>query len=105
MTSEYVLRPFVKTFLAQLSRLGFGLAVWTSARKKSVIPIITELFTESGIPLVFAWYQEKCTETYLHQQEHMRADGSSDGGRVLVKDLSRVWKSFRRYNASNTVSV
>jgi hypothetical protein len=71
----------------------FTLAVWTSARKKSVAPIIEELFVKNGVPLAFVWYQERCTETY------------TEGSVVLVKDLSQVWQSFSRFDASNTVSL
>ena len=91
MSTQYKIRPFVKEFLIRISKL-FTIAVWTSARKKSVVHIINELFHENGVPLAFQWYQEKCTE--IHQDDSV----------VLVKDLAHVWRSFPRFNSSNTVS-
>ena len=40
----------------------FTLAVWTSTMIYNAKNIVKELFTDNDIPLLFTWYNDKCTE-------------------------------------------
>jgi hypothetical protein len=93
-SQEYVPRPFVSDFLKQMSET-FILAIWTSMRKNSSKKLISELFIDHGIPLLFVWYQAKC-RTIPNTE-------IPDGKPLFCKDLEKVWKEFPSYNQENTV--
>jgi hypothetical protein len=93
-SQDYVPRPFVSEFLKQMSET-FILAIWTSMRKNSSKKLISELFIDNGIPLLFVWYQAKC-RTIPNTE-------IPDGKPLFCKDLEKVWKEFPSYNQENTV--
>ena len=100
MSSQYVLRPFVKEFLKYMSS-RFKIAIWTSARKANVLDIINNLFVSNNISLEFEWYQGRCTKV-LNKTIKAKNERGEDRP-VLVKKLSVVWKEFPNYHRGNTV--
>ena len=95
-------RPHLHEFMAWCSQ-RFELAVWSTAQRKNLDPMIRLAF--HGLPpprLVFD--QTNCTDTgQLHP-------GDTTGThRVLIKELARLWADARldsgRYGAANTLLI
>ena len=95
MTNNYQFRPYVREFLVHISKM-YLIAMWTSAKKKSVIDIIQLLFHSNGIQLEFIWFQEKCYMVNNH------TNGESKP--LFIKQLSLIWETYKQFNINNTVS-
>lgn len=93
-SSKYIIRPYAHEFIAGMSE-RFTIAVWTSMTKRFAKPIIAELFPPDRAPLLFYWNQTMCRA--------IPADNKKDKP-LFLKELSKVWDHYRRFNESNTVS-
>jgi hypothetical protein len=51
---------YLSQFIKEMAKL-YTLAVWTSATSYNGKPIVNDLFIANDIPLLFAWYNDKCT--------------------------------------------
>lgn len=88
--------PDATTILDSLATQGFDIAIWSSVRSENVKEILP-LFNWDASRYRFIWTQEDC----VVNGEHPLKPGVPN----FTKPLSKVWKCFPEYNASNTVIV
>jgi TFIIF-interacting CTD phosphatase-like protein len=87
-------RTDLAEFLAFLDQY-FCLAVWTSAKAKTANKLVLQLFPPAiADRLLFVWAQHHCEKL---------SSSSMDSECVYEKDLSRVWREYPLWNASNTL--
>ena len=79
-------RPFAAEFLRLMSK-HFTIAIWSSARRKTIKAILKKVLPQNDMPFLFVWSQEKCE----------LVNG------VFHKPLQKVWNTFPAFNARNTV--
>jgi hypothetical protein len=94
-SSQYIVRPHAKDFIVSMAE-RYTLAVWTSMTKRLAQPILTELFEQTGVPLLFKWYQNRCRA--------VPSSDSPDDKPIFLKELHRVWAEHRQFHEGNTVS-
>jgi hypothetical protein len=93
-TSRYYLRPHAHEFIASMAS-RFNLAVWTSMTKSSGKRILDELFYSKSVPLLFHWFQNRCTA--------IKDKNNIDAKPIFMKKLTQVWHEHKMFNESNTV--
>jgi len=98
-------RPDLHEFLAFVNR-HFCLAVWTSAKAKTARKLVSALVPPAiANQLLFIWAQHDCDSvvgTSVDAFEDYDND-DANAGMLLEKDLSKVWKEYPMWNASNTI--
>jgi hypothetical protein len=94
----------------------FCLAVWTSAKAKTARQLVASLIPPAvAAKLLFVWAQHDC-ETVVSVSntnrsccddndidEHENDDNDDDNSSKFKKNLSKVWKEYPVWNASNTL--
>ena len=76
----------------QLLNSNFALAVWSSAKQRTVVKLISLLFPENiSNNLLFSWGQEKC---------HTMRNGEDI---VHTKPLQKIWEKYPLWDKSNTL--
>jgi hypothetical protein len=85
----------------------FCLAVWTSAKAKSAKQLVAALIPPAvAARLLFVWAQHDC-ETVISNNNTSTGSGcddsDDDNSSIFKKDLSKVWKEYPVWNASNTL--
>mmetsp|Transcript_45404 Transcript_45404/g.95294 ORF Transcript_45404/g.95294 Transcript_45404/m.95294 type:complete len:365 (+) Transcript_45404:3-1097(+) len=118
--TEVIPRSDLHDFLTLLHN-NFSLAVWTSATRKTARTLVWALFpphVRKG--LVFIWHRQCCDLIEKHGTDSSASEKSKDGGDdnvesstkkkklshediIAIKRLSKVWASFPRWNATNTI--
>ena len=109
------------TLFLESSREYYTLAIWSSAKKKTVKSLTRMLFPEKILrELLFVWGQDKCEcvdVKNLHGKGSEYDDdpstsvNDSDGpvpkaaykGIIFMKHLSKVWHEYPMWNKSNTL--
>jgi hypothetical protein len=86
----------------------FCLAVWTSARAKSAKQLVAALIPPAvAARLLFVWAQHDCDTVLSNNNNTSNGSGcddsDDDNNLTLKKDLSKVWKEYPVWNASNTL--
>ena len=84
------MRPFANEFLRTLSE-KVHLALWTSGGRRNVANWEQIIF--HGVPLVFRWYNDRCT---VWKEPGTEAE--------LCKPMERVWDEFPQFKPGNTVT-
>ncbi len=107
--THVVARTDLKLFLSSLKE-HFTLAIWSSAKKKTVKELARMLFPEKILrELLFIWGQEKC-EKKAHEEGASSQIGddlpdrkAAYKGIIFLKHLSKVWHEHPLWNKSNTL--
>ena len=99
----------------------FTLAIWSSAKKKTVNSLVKLLFPEHiAAKLLFVWGQNRCEcvlDTKVKSNNHYRPSEikspldsvthrkSHHMGQIFVKPLSKVWGQYLLWDKSNTLLI
>jgi hypothetical protein len=108
-TSKFILRPYAIDFLNILSSVGkYQIAIWTSAKRKSVVDIMNKFFSSINFQLYFQWYQPKCTVVppppeYPFISKSIQ--NKDDSKPIFTKDLDKVWSEFPLFWQYNTILI
>jgi len=104
-------RPWAAQFIEWCMR-RFAVAVWSSGKRKNVLPIVARLFSfrRCQAHLLFTWAQEECTiDTGTMVSASSGAAGPAGGPGPLKplirKDLARVFRHWPAWDASCTAIV
>jgi hypothetical protein len=86
----------------------FCLAVWTSAKAKSAKQLVAALIPPAvAARLLFVWAQHDCDTVVTNNNTSTGSGGDDsdddDNSSVFKKNLSKVWKEYPAWNASNTL--
>ncbi|KAF8101789.1 hypothetical protein N665_0201s0105 [Sinapis alba] len=90
-------RPFAEDFMKFILE-RFEVGVWSSACEKNVDIVLNIVLENLQDNLLFVWDQEECTNsgsTTLHNSAKP----------MFFKDLSKVFKYFKGFSASNTIFI
>lgn len=94
--TDIIARTDLFVFLEYLNE-HFTLAVWSSAKRKTVRTLVRMLFpSKIEKELLFLWGQDKCNV----EKDERNKDMSE---KVFMKPLSKVWHNFPLWNISNTL--
>lgn len=94
--TDIIARTDISTFLEYLHE-HFTLAVWSSAKRKTVRTLVQMLFpSKIEKELLFLWGQDKCNVEKDEGHKNMSE-------KVFMKPLSKVWHNFPLWNISNTL--
>ena len=131
LSSCYEIRPYTHEFLVGMSEI-FELAIWTSMKKKSCRNMIHSLFGKAhdpnnlnvveqseslatlNVPLLFKWYQPKCTRVATEslssifmsnsvKNDNMNSNNNDKRDFIFTKNLRDVWNIYPEFNEFNTV--
>eukprot|EP00252_Welwitschia_mirabilis_P011068 TRINITY_DN2488_c0_g2_i9.p1 TRINITY_DN2488_c0_g2~~TRINITY_DN2488_c0_g2_i9.p1 ORF type:complete len:308 (-),score=44.42 TRINITY_DN2488_c0_g2_i9:373-1296(-) len=99
-------RPYCEDFLKYCFE-NFDVAIWSSAMKPNVDPIVSLVLGDSRNKLCFCWYQSECTQTGFIVPGHDRKKP------LVLKELSRLWDKGRpdvpwekgKYGPANTLLI
>jgi hypothetical protein len=85
----------------------FCLAVWTSAKSKSAKQLVAALMPPAvAARLLFVWAQHDCDTVVTSNNNSTGSgcdDSDDDNSSIFKKDLSKIWKEYPVWNASNTL--
>ena len=114
-----VARTDLEQFLRLLHK-NFTLAVWSSAKKKTVNELVRLLFpVDIASKLLFVWGQDKC-DCVNEESLKTLVDNSDDDntsnilahtrkshyqGKVYIKKLSKVWHQYPLWDEKNTLLI
>lgn len=94
--TDIIARTDISAFLEYLHE-HFTLAVWSSAKRKTVRTLVRMLFpSKIEKELLFLWGQDKCNVEKDEGNKNLSE-------RVFMKPLSKVWHNFPLWNISNTL--
>jgi hypothetical protein len=91
-----IARPHLHAFLQHLQSSNLCLALWTSAKRKTVHALLEQL----QIPVttfLFVWGQDQCLTT------HDDLSMSNNTSPLFQKDLQKVWNQYPLWNRNNTL--
>ncbi|KFK39279.1 hypothetical protein AALP_AA3G223800 [Arabis alpina] len=90
-------RPFCEDFM-KFCLETFEVGIWSSACERNVDITLSIVLKDLQDKLLFVWDQEECTDSGYKTIENSRKP-------LFFKDLSKVFKCFEGFSASNTVFI
>ena len=101
------LRPGLKDFL-DYCFTNFEVAVWSSAAKHNLDPLVKEVFGKYYTRLVFVADQDYCQKVPPAKANSRTTTNYKSPKPLFLKNLDKVWAFSRlknRYNATNTLII
>ncbi|KAG7638716.1 FCP1 homology domain [Arabidopsis thaliana x Arabidopsis arenosa] len=90
-------RPFAEEFM-KFCLERFEVGIWSSACEKNVDIVLSIVLENLQDKLLFVWDQEECTDSGYKTLENRYKP-------LFFKDLSKVFKCFKGFSASNTIFI
>ena len=93
-----IARPHLHAFLQHLLASNVCLALWTSAKRKTVHDLLEQLQIPSA-SFLFVWGQDQCLTTI----DGDAIANDDDKSPLFQKDLQKVWNRYPLWNHNNTL--
>ncbi|CAA7042071.1 unnamed protein product [Microthlaspi erraticum] len=90
-------RPFAEEFM-KFCLERFEVGVWSSARESNVDAISNIVLEDLKDELLFVWDQKQSTNSGCKTQDNSARP-------IFFKDVSKVFQSFKKFSASNTIFI
>uniref|UniRef100_A0A1J3FWT0 Mitochondrial import inner membrane translocase subunit TIM50 n=1 Tax=Noccaea caerulescens TaxID=107243 RepID=A0A1J3FWT0_NOCCA len=90
-------RPFAEEFM-KFCLERFEIGIWSSACERNVDIVLSFILDNLQDKLLFVWDQDECTDSGFKTL-------ANSAKPMFFKDLSKVFKCFKGFSASNTVFI